>query len=221
MRSAQKNNRSRGRGNRKSGGGGNIVNRVFDSAGPEGKVRGTPQQVIDKYLSLARDAQTSGDRVVAENFLQHAEHYQRLLIQAAAQAEQYRRDNAESGAESATDGASDSSDDSTGDAASGGNAREAGQGDGRGQSSRRRRSTSEDAGESEDGDRGQATAIDGMTMIDAPRDDEDLLVGSEDVAPARSRRNGDGRRRRQPRQSSEASAPADAEEPAQTASREG
>jgi alkanesulfonate monooxygenase SsuD/methylene tetrahydromethanopterin reductase-like flavin-dependent oxidoreductase (luciferase family) len=57
----------------------NVVNRVFDSSGPEGKVRGTPQQVIDKYQTLARDAQLSGDRVAHENFLQHAEHYVRLL----------------------------------------------------------------------------------------------------------------------------------------------
>lgn len=61
---------------------GNIVNRVFDSSGPEGKVRGTPQQIIDKYLVLARDAQLSGDRVAAENFLQHAEHYTRMLSEA-------------------------------------------------------------------------------------------------------------------------------------------
>jgi hypothetical protein len=64
---------------------GNIVNRVFDSSGPEGKVRGTPQQIIDKYLVLARDAQLSGDRVAAENFLQHAEHYQRMLNEAQAE----------------------------------------------------------------------------------------------------------------------------------------
>jgi hypothetical protein len=57
----------------------NVVNRVFDSSGPEGKVRGTPQQIIDKYQMLARDAQLSGDRVAHENFLQHAEHYVRLL----------------------------------------------------------------------------------------------------------------------------------------------
>lgn len=99
MRSAQKNNRPRGRGGRRgTGGGGNIANRVYDSAGPEGKVRGTPQQVIDKYISLAQDAQTSGDHVAAENFMQHAEHYQRLLIQQAAQQEQQRREQAESDA---------------------------------------------------------------------------------------------------------------------------
>lgn len=64
----------------------NIVNRVFDSAGPEGKVRGTPQQIVEKYSQLARDAQLSGDRVAAESFMQHSEHYSRML--AVAQREQ-------------------------------------------------------------------------------------------------------------------------------------
>lgn len=80
MRPSQKQNRSRGKSNRKNVG--NNINRVYESAGPDGKVRGTPQQIIDKYNALARDAQTSGDRVTAENFLQHAEHYLRLLIAA-------------------------------------------------------------------------------------------------------------------------------------------
>jgi hypothetical protein len=72
---------------------GNIVNRVFDSSGPEGKVRGTPQQIIEKYLILARDAQLSNDRVAAENFQQHAEHYTRMLgeAQREMQAEQEAR----------------------------------------------------------------------------------------------------------------------------------
>ena len=61
---------------------GNVINRVFDSSGPEGKVRGTPQQIIDKYQSLAHDSQLSGDRVSAENFQQHSEHYARLLREA-------------------------------------------------------------------------------------------------------------------------------------------
>ena len=61
---------------------GNVINRVFDSSGPEGKVRGTPQQIIDKYQSLAHDSQLSGDRVSAENFQQHSEHYSRLLLEA-------------------------------------------------------------------------------------------------------------------------------------------
>ena len=54
-------------------------NQTFDSNGPEGRVRGTAQQVHDKYLALARDAQVSGDRILTENFLQFAEHYFRVL----------------------------------------------------------------------------------------------------------------------------------------------
>ena len=79
MRSSSK-SRNRGRNaSRRGNNGGSVINRVFDSAGPEGKVRGTPQQIIDKYNSLAHDSQLSGDRVSAENFQQHAEHYQRIL----------------------------------------------------------------------------------------------------------------------------------------------
>ena len=74
---------------------GNIVNRVFDSSGPEGKVRGTPQQIIDKYLMLARDAQLSNDRVAEQAFLQHAEHYTRMLGE--AQREMAREQEARQG----------------------------------------------------------------------------------------------------------------------------
>ena len=69
---------------------GNIINRVFESAGPDGKVRGTPQQIIDKYQLLARDAQLAGDRVAAESYLQHAEHYSRLLGDAQRQQQESR-----------------------------------------------------------------------------------------------------------------------------------
>jgi hypothetical protein len=88
MRSSQKNRNGRNKTGRKPIG--NIINRVFESAGPEGKVRGTPQQIIDKYLLLARDAYTSGDRVNSENFLQHAEHYIRMLNAAQEQMEERR-----------------------------------------------------------------------------------------------------------------------------------
>jgi len=75
------------------------MNRVFDSSGPEGKVRGTPQQIIEKYQQLTRDSQLSGDRVAAENFQQHAEHYMRLLAEAQreieARREQQDRENRE------------------------------------------------------------------------------------------------------------------------------
>ena len=78
MRSSNKRSRNKNNRNRPNSVG-NVVNRVFDSSGPEGKVRGTPQQIIDKYNQLARDAQLSNDRVNAENFQQHAEHYMRLM----------------------------------------------------------------------------------------------------------------------------------------------
>ena len=81
MRSSGK-SRNKNRNNGRRPNPGNVINRVFDSAGPEGKVRGTPQQIIDKYQSLAHDSQLSGDRVSAENFQQHSEHYARLLLDA-------------------------------------------------------------------------------------------------------------------------------------------
>ena len=81
MRSSGK-TRNKNRNNGRRPNPGNVINRVFDSAGPEGKVRGTPQQIIDKYQSLAHDSHLSGDRVSAENFQQHSEHYARLLLEA-------------------------------------------------------------------------------------------------------------------------------------------
>ncbi|QIE44161.1 DUF4167 domain-containing protein [Pseudohalocynthiibacter aestuariivivens] len=102
MRSSK--SRSRNKPNRnRSNSVGNVVNRVFDSSGPEGKVRGTPQQIIEKYNQLARDAQLSNDRVATENFQQHAEHYLRLLGAAQkeqdARREQQERENRERQAE--------------------------------------------------------------------------------------------------------------------------
>ena len=73
----QNKNRSRGRNNNRRGGQQRGNN--FESNGPEVKVRGTAQQVLDKYLQLARDAQSSGDRINAEGYLQYAEHYYRII----------------------------------------------------------------------------------------------------------------------------------------------
>lgn len=84
--------RSRGSKSRNRPTGGNIVNRVFDSSGPDGKVRGTPQQIIEKYNQLHRDAQLAGDRVDAENFAQHAEHYTRMLAEAQREIDQKREE---------------------------------------------------------------------------------------------------------------------------------
>jgi len=69
--------RSRGRGRRPPGN--TNPNRTFDSTGPEMKIRGSASHVYEKYLQLARDSNASGDRVAAENYLQHAEHYWRIL----------------------------------------------------------------------------------------------------------------------------------------------
>ena len=62
--------------------GGNIPlnrNHTFDSSGPDMRVRGTAQQLFEKYLQLGRDAAGSGDRVMAESYFQYAEHYFRIL----------------------------------------------------------------------------------------------------------------------------------------------
>jgi len=76
--------RSRGRGRRPQ----NNHNRAFDSTGPDVKIRGTAAHVYEKYLQLARDAGSAGDRVMAENYLQHAEHYYRILMAQGPQAGQ-------------------------------------------------------------------------------------------------------------------------------------
>ena len=100
--------RMRGRGHRPGGGGGGgggfrhqgggsgggiplNRNHVFDSNGPDLRIRGTSQQLFEKYLQLGRDATSGGDRVMAESYFQHAEHYFRILNamnQAAQQSQQ-------------------------------------------------------------------------------------------------------------------------------------
>lgn len=84
MRPAQQNRRMRGRGtnNRK---GPNPLSRNYESNGPDVKIRGNAQHIAEKYTTLARDAQATGDRVIAENYLQHAEHYNRIILAAQAQ----------------------------------------------------------------------------------------------------------------------------------------
>ncbi len=109
--------RMRGRNNRGPGGGGGggggmrhhsgntplNRNHVFDSNGPDLRVRGTAQQLFEKYLQLGRDATSGGDRVMAESYFQHAEHYFRILNamnqaagqQSGANGQQHRRPNGE------------------------------------------------------------------------------------------------------------------------------
>ena len=95
MRPQQQNRRMRGRNNNGGGGGNNNNNnnrkgpnpltRNYESNGPDVKIRGSAQQIAEKYATLARDAHSSGDRVMAENYLQHAEHYNRIIAAAQAQ----------------------------------------------------------------------------------------------------------------------------------------
>lgn len=89
MRPNQQNRRMRGRGNNNNNNnnnrkGPNPLTRSYESNGPDVKIRGSAQQIADKYTTLARDAHSSGDRVMAENYLQHAEHYNRLIAAAMA-----------------------------------------------------------------------------------------------------------------------------------------
>ena len=69
--------RNRGGGSRKNNN--NQKTQVFDSNGPDVRIRGTAFQVAEKYIALAKDAQGAGDDVMYQNYLQHAEHYQRLI----------------------------------------------------------------------------------------------------------------------------------------------
>src|SRR5881394_2807978 len=95
MRPNNQNRRGRGRGQRKphGGGGGHShggmpnKSQSYDSSGPDIRVRSNAYEVLEKYLQLARDAGTAGDRIAAENFLQHADHYYRVV---AAQSEGQR-----------------------------------------------------------------------------------------------------------------------------------
>jgi hypothetical protein len=104
--------RMRGRNHRSGGGGGggggggNIRNHggaiplnrnhVFDSSGPDLRIRGTSQQLFEKYLQLGRDATGAGDRVMAESYFQHAEHYFRIL-NAMNQAAQQQNNSQQNG----------------------------------------------------------------------------------------------------------------------------
>src|SRR6201991_5277932 len=99
MRQGPNPKRSRGRNNNNNNNGGRRPNvplrmQTFDSNGPDVRIRGSAFQVHEKYLQLARDATSSGDRVMAENYLQHAEHYYRIVAATAAQQAQYQTQQA-------------------------------------------------------------------------------------------------------------------------------
>lgn len=112
-----KRGRGRGRGGKHHGGGGGggggggprhqgsqqnqdqvfNIHRTIDSNGPDVKIRGNAHHIYEKYLQLARDANSSGDRVMAENYLQHAEHYYRLIMAYQAHMQQQQQQHGHGG----------------------------------------------------------------------------------------------------------------------------
>lgn len=100
MRHGTSSRRQRNRGGSGGGGGNNNGGRrsngpqrtqVFDSNGPDVRIRGTAHQVAEKYFTLAKDAASAGDRILAESYLQHAEHYQRVINSFVGEGVQERR----------------------------------------------------------------------------------------------------------------------------------
>jgi len=112
MRNGQNKQRMRNRNNNNNNNnnrrGQNPMTRVYESNGPDIKIRGTASHIAEKYLQLARDARSSGDPVAAENYYQHAEHYFRLI--AAAQ-EQFRQNQQPRGDEPISTSSDDGDDD--------------------------------------------------------------------------------------------------------------
>ena len=171
--------RSRGRGRRQ----GNSSNRNYESNGPDLKVRGNAQSIYEKYQSLAQDALSSGELITAENYLQHAEHYYRI-VQANQPVRQEEDASAENGQQPITQdtveplvlsAAGEGSDTEATAKANGadsdtnnGEAREEKQSRRRGPLRRRRRDDNGSHGNSESADNGEVTAsTDTSSEVDA------------------------------------------------------
>ena len=103
--------RKRGRGRRSGGNNSNNPNRHYESTGPDVKIRGSAQQILDKYQQYARDALTAGDRVKAEAHFQHAEHYARIV--ASFQKDKPRNKNDDNSSDDDEDNDNTSSDDNS------------------------------------------------------------------------------------------------------------
>lgn len=109
MRQGQQNRRGRGRNNNNNNNNNsnnnnnngrkpqNPLGRTYESSGPDVKIRGTAAQIAEKYIALARDASSSSDVIMAENYLQHAEHYNRIIMAAQAQQQQQQQQPSLSG----------------------------------------------------------------------------------------------------------------------------
>jgi hypothetical protein len=203
--------RQRGRGRKP----GNSANRSYESNGPEVKIRGNASQIYDKYLQLARDSSSAGDRVRAENLYQHAEHYYRIV-----QANTPKR---EPGQDEGADNADASGDNAEGEQQGGQDRpqnrnqdrdRDRGRGRGRGRGRDRDRSEQNDqmSAEAPEGQADGGPSGDGETEAAQPP----AADGEDENAPRRR-----SRRPRRPRAESDASSPAEnssAQEALETAS---
>lgn len=202
-----KRQRGRNRGGGSGGGGGGKpqqnANRAFESNGPDGvKVRGNAQHVFEKYQQLARDAGSAGDRVLAENYLQHAEHYFRLVRAIQPQralSDIIGRDNFssgydidfedESGAQAGYDGADPSSESSEGDS----EARESRE------RNEPRRDRDRDDRQRDDRPRDERPRDDRQQRDDRPRDDRPRDDRPRDERPRDERPRDDRQRDDRPR----------------------
>lgn len=200
MRQSQKTNRPRNKNGRKPSG--PSPNRVYESTGPEGKVRGTPQQIIEKYQSLARDKATAGDRVLSESFMQHAEHYMRILTAAQPAAPRYD--------ERLDDRSEDRGDDRGEDrvetvivAGEEPDAEEAPRGRHRGPGRGPRRET-RDGRDGEAAGTPQNAVVDSLTVIDGDGDDDGGMVATPEVGGASDEAAPKRPARRAPRRASRA-----------------
>lgn len=180
--------RSRGR-NRRSGGSNqnnfNNPNRHFESVGPDVKIRGSAQQVLEKYQQYARDAQTSGDRILSEAYYQFAEHYLRIVAkqqEARERAQQQRgsRDDRDQGRRDDRD-----------------NARNDGDDDATSEKDKDEVETAEASVERRDADTKKSDAgDDAMRVIDSENSDDDAKASSGDEGEQEESRPRSSTRRR-------------------------
>lgn len=168
--------RQRGRGRKP----GNPANRTYESNGPEVKIRGNASQIYDKYLQLARDASSSGDRVRAENLYQHAEHYYRII--------QANQPKPQPGQEEGAENADASGEEQSGDQQQQGQergGRRRGRGRDRGEQQHDPMNVVTPEGEAQNA--GGAAAADGAERPSAEGDDEQSAPRRRTRRPRRSR----------------------------------
>ncbi|MCB1423047.1 MAG: DUF4167 domain-containing protein [Nitratireductor sp.] len=189
MRQQQNNkNRMRGRGRNKPS---NSLNRNYESNGPDVKIRGNAAHIAEKYSTLARDAQSSGDSVIAENYLQHAEHYNRIVLAAQAQREEAQANRARHN-DAGQDDQPDVNDDDRAETNAAGNREESGDdGDVRQASRRGRNGRAPRQREDADGNEDSAMEADAEEASESMAAEANGDAGNGDEAPrkpARTRR---------------------------------